>query len=71
MGRALEKRGVDYYWFSVTHDQYELPISGVYDNLTDYANAIGKTESAIRCAVCHAERRGRWSQHRRVRKETI
>lgn len=71
MGRGLEKRGIDYYWFSVTHDKYELPISGVYDNLTDYANAIGKSEGAIRSAVCHAEKKNGWSLHRRVRKETI
>lgn len=68
MGKKFEKRGTGYYWFSVTHDRYELPVGGVYDNLTDYALAIGKTESQIRCAVCKAERIGGWSLHRRVRK---
>ena len=71
MGRSLEKRGIDYYWFSVTHDKYELPTSGIYDNLTDYALAIGKSEGAIRSAVCHAEKKNGWSLHRRVRKEII
>lgn len=66
-----EKRGTDYYWFSVTHDQYEFPISGVYDNLTDYAEAVGKTEAQIRQAVSHAEKRNRWSLHRRVRKDEL
>ena len=71
MPKVLEKRGIDYYWFSVTKDQYEFPVSGIYDNLTDYALAVGKSENAIRSAVCRSERRGRWSHYRRVRKDTI
>lgn len=71
MPKVLEKRGIDYYWFSVTNDQYEFPVSGIYDNLTDYALAVGKSENAIRSAVCRSEKRGRWSHYRRVRKETI
>lgn len=71
MPKVLEKRGIDYYWFSVTNDQYEFPVGGIYDNLTDYALAVGKSENAIRSAVCRSERRGRWSHYRRVRKETI
>lgn len=71
MPRVLEKRGIDYYWFSVTNDQYEFPVSGIYDNLTDYALAIGKSEGAIRSAVSHAEKKNGWSHYRRVRKETI
>lgn len=68
MRQKAEKHGTDYYWFSVTHDQYEFPVSGIYDNLTDYANAIGKPERNINQCVCHAERKGHWSLHRRVKK---
>lgn len=67
----LEKRGIDYYWFSVTHDKYEFPTTNIYDNLTDYAIAVGKTESQIRQAVCRAERHDAWSLHRRVRKNDL
>lgn len=69
MGRpTMEKRGKDYLWFSVTKDKFEFPIGGIYDNLTDYAQAVGKTESQVRQAVSHAENRGQWSLHRRVKK---
>lgn len=71
MPKVLDKRGIDYLWFSVTHDKYELPTSGIYDNLTDYAKAVGKTEQQVRQAVSHAEKRGRWSMHRRVRKDEL
>lgn len=62
-----EKRGTDYIWMFVTDDQYEFPIY-IEESITDLAQKIGASEDAIRSAVCHAERKGRKSQYRRVKK---
>lgn len=68
MGHIKKKRGTDYYWFSVSRDKWEFPVGEIYDNLTDYANAIGKDERGINQTVCQAERRGGFSVYRRVKK---
>ena len=62
-----EKRGTDYIWMYVTDDAFEFPIY-IEESITDLAQRLGKTELAIRSAVCHAEKKGRKSQYRRVKK---
>lgn len=66
-----EHHGSDYYWLLVTGDKYELPLY-VADSVTELAHYTGKTENAIRSAICHAKRRGTYrSQYRRVPKKDV
>ena len=67
-GRPVkEKRGTEFLWMVVSDDEYEFPIF-IEDNLTDLARRVGKTEAAIRTAICHAEKKDGKSRYRRVRK---
>lgn len=67
MPKVKEKRGDDYLWIHVTPDKYEFPLF-IADNLEDFAKHMGKTETAIRTAICHAEKKNGKSQYRRVKK---
>lgn len=68
IGRPKQtKRGTDFLWMVVSDDEYEFPIF-IEDNLTDLARRVGKTEAAIRTAICHAEKKDGKSRYRRVRK---
>lgn len=63
-----DKRGSKYYWLLATSDKYELPLY-VADSVTELAQVTGKTENAIRTAICHAKQRGsKTTQYRRVPK---
>lgn len=67
MPKICEERGSDYLWLKVTYDKYEFPLY-VADSVTELARVCGKTEGAIRSAVCHAEKRNSKSMYRRVKK---
>ena len=66
-----DKRSSQYYWLLVTSDKYELPLY-VADSVTELAQVTGKTENAIRTAICHAKQRGTGiSQYKRVPKDDL
>ena len=65
--RKCEVHGADYLWLLVTEDEYEWPLV-IADNLTEFSAIVGKSENAIRSAVCKAEKRNRWSRYRKVKK---
>ncbi len=67
MPKICEERGSDYLWMIVTYDEYEFPLY-IADSVTELSRITGKSESAIRSAVCHGEKKGRKSQYRRVKK---
>lgn len=66
-----EHHGSDYYWLLVTRDKYELPLY-VADSVTELSRFTGKSENAIRTAICHAKQRGTGiSQYKRVPKDDL